>query len=99
MPAFRRTPLVGEIQQSMTGDKQTIAVVITFGKCHKTDWSVVQALIVQAGKETLNTCANSTLPICIETMEAFTKTSPSSVYRDMGFIFIPCPSRYMLADL
>jgi hypothetical protein len=80
------------------GDKQTIGVVITFGKCHKTHRSVVQALIFQAGKEILYTCANSTLPVSTETLEAFTKTSPSSVYPDMGFIFIPCRFRYMLAD-
>ena len=34
-PTLRRTPRVGEVYYSMTGARQTIAVIITFRKCNK----------------------------------------------------------------
>jgi hypothetical protein len=34
----------------MAGARQTIAVIITFRKCNKIDWSVGPALIVEVGK-------------------------------------------------
>ena len=35
LPALRRTPHVGEVEQSMTGARQTFAVTITFRKSNK----------------------------------------------------------------
>jgi len=35
LPVLRLTPLVGEVEQSMTGARQTVALTITFRKSNK----------------------------------------------------------------
>ena len=50
-PALLLTPHLGEVQHSIMGDGQTIAVTITFRRCN-THYSIGPELIGQAGKKT-----------------------------------------------
>lgn len=49
--ALRRTPRMGEVQQSMTGTRQRIAMILNFRKSNKTHQSVGLAPLVQVGKK------------------------------------------------